>query len=239
MSEKELEKLDTNADDITERENEETNENANEDTNEDTNEEAQSTNTSSNKRFVKARDKYSDMKSSALCLFIISIIGLIVTILDCFDMLPIKINANNSWIFYFAMYTLYGIFFVTGIFTLKSAKKVKSAISDEESQTDTIIAWAMDNLTSEYIDSECSKKRAELIKKEQFILDKLDEEEDSEEKDIKASFDKTEAFEDIPEELKCFDREDVISEAIKSHFDIDDDAYIASIIEEIYPEIFE
>ncbi len=216
MSEKELKNSDTNLDKITEVEEK-----------------------SSQKSFVKARDKYSDMKSSALCLFIISIAGLIITVLDCLNMLPIKLNSNSSWIFYFAMYALYIIFFIVGICTLRSAKKIKSTISDEESQTDTIVAWAMDNLTADYIDNKCRETRANLIEKEQYILEKLSEEEDSDEKDAKSTFEKTEPFDDIPEELKCFDREDVIASEIKKQFDIDDDSYISSILEEIYPEIYE
>lgn len=192
-----------------------------------------------NKTFVKARDKYSDMKSSALCLFIIAIIGLVVTTMDCFDMLPIKLNANNSWIFYFAMFSLYTIFIITGIYTLHSAKKVKSTISDEESQTDTVIAWALDNLTSEYIDEQCAKKRDELIAQENYAIEKKAEEDSETNTEMIEHFERTEAFESLPDELKCFDREDFISNAIKEKFDIDDDAYIAAIIEEIYPEIYE
>lgn len=190
MSEKEIDNLNTNADEITEKD------------------------SLSSKLFVKARDKYSDMKSSALCLFIISVAGLIIIALDYFDMFPMKLNPNNSWIFYFAMSALFIIFFVVAIFTLKSAKKVKATISDEESLTDTIIAWSMDNLTAKYIDEKCTKLRTENV-------------------------DETESFEELPEELKCFEREDVITNEIKNHFNIDDDAYIASILEEIYPEIFE
>lgn len=191
------------------------------------------------KTFVKARDKYSDMKSSALCLFIIAAIGLIITVLDCFDMLPVKLNANNSWIFYFAMFALYIIFFVTGIYTLHSAKKVKSTISDEESQTDTIIAWALDNLTAEYIDNKCAKKRAELMEKEEYILAQKAAEDPEYNEEMTSHFERTESFESLPEELKCFDREEILASEIKEKYSLDDDAYIASIIEEIYPEIFE
>lgn len=195
--------------------------------------------TSSTKTFVKARDKYSDMKSSAVCLFIIAIIGLGVTIMDCFDMLPIKLNGNNSWIFYFAMFALYTIFIIVGIYTLHSAKKVKSTISDEESQTDTVIAWALDNLTAEYIDDKCSKRRAELIEKEEFVLAQKAEEDPETSEELEEHFERTEPFEVLPEELKCFDREEILALEIKKQYDINDDSYIASIIEEIYPEIFE
>lgn len=191
------------------------------------------------KAFVKARDKYSDMKSSALCLFIIAIIGLAVTIMDCFDLLPIKLNANDSWIFYFAMFSLYTIFIIVGIYTIHSAKKVKSTISDEEAQTDTIITWALDNLSAKYIDEQCAKNRADIIAKEDFVIEKKAEEDSDTNAEMLEHFERTEAFEELPEELKCFDREEFIASRIKEQFDIDDSSYIAAIIEEIYPEIFE
>lgn len=164
-------------------------------------------NKTNNKRFVKARDKYADMKSSAICLLIIGFVGLAVTILDSLNMLPFKLNANNSWLFYIVMYALYIIFIITGIYTTVSAKKVRASISDEESLTDTIIAWIFDNLSAEHIDKECCKNRMD--------------------------------FDELPDELKCFDREAVITEAIKENFNLEDESYISSILEEVYPEIFE
>ena len=54
-----------------------------------------------------------------------------------------------------------------------------------------------------------------------------------------AHFERTEPFEELPEELKCFEREELLATEIKEKFNIDDDSYISSIIEELYPEIFE
>lgn len=158
--------------------------------------------------FVKARDKYSDMKSSAYCLVIAGIVGLLIVLLDYLNILPFKLNANNSILFYFAMITLFVIFLITGIYTFRSAKKVKDSISDEESQTEKIISWVKDNLTAEFIDEKCSE---------------------SEDMD----------FDNSPDEAKYLSRFDIISMLIADNFEISDEAYLNSIVEEVYPELFD
>lgn len=153
--------------------------------------------------FVKAKDKYSDMRSSAICLIVVGLIGASVILLDYLDIFPIKLNANNSFIFYFAMAALFIIFIVLGIYTIMSAKKIKDSISDEESLTDTIVAWALDNITSEQIDNE---------------------------------FDN---FSELPDEVKYLSRAESLGKLIETQFDIHDEAYINSVVDEIYPELFE
>lgn len=153
--------------------------------------------------FVKAKDKYSDMRSSAICLIVVGLIGASVILLDYLDIFPIKLNANNSFIFYFAMVALFIIFIVLGIYTIMSAKKIKDSISDEESLTDTIVAWALDNITSEQIDNE---------------------------------FDN---FSELPDEVKYLSRAESLGKLIETQFDIHDEAYINSVVDEIYPELFE
>ena len=101
------------------------------------------------------------------------------------------------------MSALFLIFIIAGIYTTISAKKIKETISDEESLTDTIVAWIMDNVTSEQID-----------------------------KDI-------EDFSELPDEVKYLSRSEAVGNIIKAQFDIQDEDYINSIIDEIYPEIFE
>lgn len=153
--------------------------------------------------FVKAKDKYSDMRSSAICLIVVGLIGASVILLDYLDIFPIKLNANNSFIFYFAMAALFIIFIVLGIYTIMSAKKIKDSISDEESLTDTIVAWALDNITSEQIDNE---------------------------------FDN---FSELPDEVKYLSRTESLGKLIETQFDIHNEAYINSVVDEIYPELFE
>lgn len=207
--------------------------------------------------FVKAKDKYSDLKSSATCLIIVGIIGLIVMILDCMDMFPISLNANKSFIFYFTMIGLFVLFLIIGFITLNSAKKIKSQISDEESQTDTIITWAVENLSAEAIDRFCTDLSNGTLKLEKIDDDNEDENsEDSEDvnnddADISENIDDSEnnddteeetefvEFDQLPDELKYLQRCDVIGNIIKKNFKIDDTSYISTIVEEIYPEIFD
>lgn len=153
--------------------------------------------------FVKAKDKYSDMKSSAACLILVGLVGASVILLDYFDVLPFRLNAGKSFIFYFVMSALFIIFILSGIYTMIAAKKVKDSISDEESLTDTIVAWVMDNVTAEQIDNE---------------------------------FDN---FSELPDEVKYLSRAESLGKLIGAQFDIDDEDYISSVIDEIYPELFD
>lgn len=181
-----------------------------------------SSNESSKKNgvFVKAKDKYSDMKSSALSLIVVGFIGLIIVILDFMNLLPFKINANNSLIFYIVMGGLFLFFTISGIFTSRSAKKVKDSISDEESQTDTIITWAIENLNTETIDSVCSSTYNENNNSDSMEIDVA-------------------VFSQLPDEVKYLLRVEVIEKMITEKFEINDDSYINSMIDEIYPELFE
>ncbi|MBQ6814922.1 MAG: hypothetical protein IJP13_05235 [Lachnospiraceae bacterium] len=181
--------------------------------------------------FVKAKDKYSDLKSSATCLIIVGIIGLIVMILDCMDMFPISLNANKSFIFYFTMIGLFVLFLIIGFITLNSAKKIKSQISDEESQTDTIITWAVENLSAEAIDRFCTDLSNGTLK-----LENIDDSENNDDMEEETEFVE---FDELPDELKYLQRCDVIGNIIKKNFKIEDTSYISTIVEEIYPEIFD
>ena len=98
---------------------------------------------------------------------------------------------------------LFGIFTIMGLYTAKSAKKVKDSIADEESNTDSIVTWAIENLTDKIIDS---------------TIEDID---------------------DCTDEEKYLLRAEALSTLITNEFDVEDESYINSLIEEIYPELFE
>ena len=174
--------------------------------------------------YVKARDKYNDMKSSAFCLIFVGLIGLIVIVLDYTNLLPFKLNASKDLFFYIVMFALFAIFIIAGIFTIKSAKKINASIPDEESQTDSIITWAIENLTAEHIDNLCS-----AISSESLNNDTLEGSPDEVYDD----------FSKLPDEAKYLLRIEVMEKLILENSDTTDKTYIASIIDEIYPELFD
>lgn len=153
--------------------------------------------------FKKASDKYNDLHSSSVCLLFVGVLGIIYVILDYLKVLPFTFNSNGNFMFYIVMGALFGIFIIMGLYTAKSAKKVKDSIADEESNTDSIVTWAIESLTDKIIDS---------------TIEDID---------------------DCTDEEKYLLRAEALATLITNEFEIDDDSYINSLIEEIYPELFE
>ena len=102
-------------------------------------------------KFKTASDKYNDLHSSSICLLLVGILGTIYVILDYFKLFPFSFNGN--FMFYIVMGSLFIIFTIIGIYTAISAKKVKETITDEETNTDSIITWAMENITASKLDA--------------------------------------------------------------------------------------
>lgn len=119
-------------------------------------------------KFKSASDKYNDLHSSSVCLLLVGILGLAYVILDYFKVLPFSFNSN--FMFYIVMGSLFLIFTVMGVYTAFSAKKMKTTISDEETNTDSIITWSIENLTAEKIDNsieeldECGDEEKYLLR---------------------------------------------------------------------------
>lgn len=153
--------------------------------------------------FKKASDKYNDLHSSSVCLLFVGVLGIIYVILDYLKVLPFTFNSNGNFMFYIVMGALFVIFIIMGLYTAKSAKKVKDSIADEESNTDSIVTWAIESLTDKIIDS---------------TIEDID---------------------DCTDEEKYLLRAEALATLITNEFEIDDDSYINSLIEEIYPELFE
>lgn len=153
--------------------------------------------------FKKASDKYNDLHSSSICLLFVGILGIVYVILDYLKVLPFSFNSNGNFMFYIVMGSLFSIFVIMGVYTVISAKKVKETIADEESNTDSIITWAIENLTAEKIDSSI------------------------------------EAIDECMDEEKYLLRIEKLENIITNEFNLEDESYINSLIDEIYPELFE
>ena len=153
--------------------------------------------------FKKASDKYNDLHSSSICLLFVGIIGTLYVILDYFKVFPFSFIDSGNFLFYIVMGSLFVIFIIVGLYTAKSAKKVKETISDEETNTDSIITWAIDNLSSTQLDS---------------LIEDID---------------------DCGDEEKYLLRTATLEGILKKEFELEDEAYINSLIDEIYPELYE
>lgn len=152
-------------------------------------------------KFKTASDRYNDLHSSSICLLFVGILGTLYVILDYFKVLPFSFNGNLM--FYIVMGGLFIIFTIMGVYTAISAKKVKGTITDEETNTDSIITWAIENLTAEKVDA-CIEEINDCVEEEKYLL-----------------------------------RIAALEAALVKEFNLEDESYINSLIDEIYPELYE
>ena len=193
---------------------------------------------SKNQRFVKARDKYSDMCSSASSLLLVGILGIIYLVIDYMDILPFSINPNDNWLFSGVMLVMFLVFTIAGIYTYSSAKKLKKTISSEEELTENIRNWILKNIKADQVDSLCEANRKSAY--DSAINDCLEDENETPEDINEDEYDivSFESFYDIPEEMKAFEREEAIIQLTQSEFEDASVAHISFILEDLYDTIF-
>ena len=203
-------------------------------------------------RFVKARDKYADMRSSASSLLIVGILGATYMVIDYLKLLPFTINPNNNWMLTITMSALFIVFIVSGIYTYLSCAKVKATISTEEALTADIKKWMTSKLTAQMVDSKCEERRKATY--DSAISECLEETDEDDltivDEDVDSLYETTnidgveydvvsyESFYDIPNEMKALEREEAIIELASEVFTDASAAHISYVLEDVYDTIF-
>ncbi|MDE7477069.1 MAG: hypothetical protein K2M91_03815 [Lachnospiraceae bacterium] len=95
--------------------------------------------------------KAEDYKSSAYALLLGGVLGIIALILIGTGVLPFRFAGSSRYITYGVMGTVFIIFIVIGIFSLKSSKKYAQEATVEEDLTGKIKAWAKEHITADAI----------------------------------------------------------------------------------------
>ena len=108
---------------------------------------------SSNKTFVKSKDKYEDAYSSALILIFVGSLVLIIAILEITGVLDFRLADQVKWLFYTVMFGMFIAFSTIGIFSLKSAKSIKKEIYEEEEFTTTAKTWFSNTYSTDDVDA--------------------------------------------------------------------------------------
>lgn len=99
--------------------------------------------------YVKKADKYEDLRSTAVCFTTLGILGIIFAILNFAGVLSIY----NSPIQLLAMCIVSFIFTAVGISSYIRSKEIRGQISEEESLTNSIMAWMEAHITQDFLDS--------------------------------------------------------------------------------------
>ena len=95
--------------------------------------------------------KAEDYKSSAYTLLLVGVLGIIAFILMEAGVLPFRLAGAGKYITYGVMGTMFVIFIVMGIFSIKSSQKYAQEAAVEEDLTGKIRAWAKEHITADSI----------------------------------------------------------------------------------------
>lgn len=98
--------------------------------------------------YVKAADKYIDLKFSAISFILFAAIG--------FALIALNLVGIMSFLSSFStviMGVIFIVFLVIGIVTLSKASSIKAKIGEEESKTEEVTVWMKDRFTNSYYDS--------------------------------------------------------------------------------------
>ncbi len=121
--------------------------------------------------------KAEDNKSSAFTLLLVGGIGMVLIVLCMADVIKLNLNETSKYMVYGVMSALFILFLVMGVVSLRSSKIFAEKARKEDSLTEEIRKWCLEDLSVEKVDalldeeaeglSEEMKyfKRAELMKK--------------------------------------------------------------------------
>lgn len=105
--------------------------------------------------YRNSKELFLENKSSAYMLLVVGIVGLILLALVCLDVIKVYFSLTSKIISAVVMGSLFVVFVVMGVITLKNAKKYGEKAKEEGDLTTKILDYCADNLTQSVIESKC------------------------------------------------------------------------------------
>lgn len=105
------------------------------------------------KVYVNNEELAEENRTSAYTLLVIGILGFIAVVLLFFDVLPININQTGKYMISGVMGSMFILFIIMGLVSLRNFKLFKSRAGSENQLTDEIMAWCRINFNKDDIDS--------------------------------------------------------------------------------------
>lgn len=93
------------------------------------------------KSYVSAETKYEDVNSSAVSLLFVGVLGLIILFLDITNVYHFPFSGASRILFLVTMGVLFVVFFISGIMSIKKAKKLALEIQSEDNLQDEISSF--------------------------------------------------------------------------------------------------
>ena len=110
--------------------------------------------------YVKKEEQYKDLKSSAFTFLFVSILGIVVLILNAIGIIGIFEGPMP----YIVMGSLFVGFLYVGVSSYLKAQKVVTEVDEENSVTEAINNWLLQNVTAEELNSFTKSEDSEEIR---------------------------------------------------------------------------
>lgn len=105
-----------------------------------------------NPSYLNSNEKAQEMKSSAITLLIVGLLGMAFIVLVFANVIPVKLSVVGKSIFCGGMGVLSLCLLITGALSLKSFKLLKETATDEDNRTAEIQKWYRANLSRDIIE---------------------------------------------------------------------------------------
>lgn len=128
--------------------------------------------------YVSAKDKYTDVHSSASSLLIVGFIGLIILILDLTGIYRFPFSGTSRVLFLGTMGFVFVLFLISGIMSLKKAKALSAMITDEadmEKEIKTFISEKLDLTCADIETDDDSSDEEKYLARTEYIAAKVKE----------------------------------------------------------------
>lgn len=97
-------------------------------------------------------ERAEENRSSAWMLLIMGAVGLVAMILGMLDVIPLRLG--NSYMFYGVMCTVFFLFLIMGVVSMKNAKLFAKKAESENTLRDAMTKWYQENLNADSINAE-------------------------------------------------------------------------------------
>ena len=166
--------------------------------------------------FVRAADKYTDVRSSAAAFLFTGAAMIAAAALTAFDVIHPPLKGSTRFLSLAVASGIGLAFLYIGLLSWRKARKLKLQIREENQFIESIYQWFLSTYTGPQID---------------LAADAL--------MDQDVAMNPEKRFTILSEEIRCLKRMDVIREFLKREYQQLDDSCIEYLCEELYQKIFE
>lgn len=208
-------------------------------------------------------DKAKEVKSTSIMLIIFGGVGILLLVLNWFDIIKFGLNGYTEIMFTILMGAMFTMFFVLGLKSLMGHKKLLDEGNKEELLESEILKWCFEEMDASKIDEKIEMEKDVLIDEEiqqdnsEILeispeIDVIDSEISCEVEEVNNNMESKESYEDTCEEDDFFANNNLVSNEelffkrteeirriIEERYLNVEDNLLDSIIEKCYDRLFE